>query len=154
MAPFAQLFRGCRQKHEAFGGLAKFFCKQVFRAVFHKVVGLIHDDHVPACVKGLLLPLSVLKEINAADSKLGLEKRVGFGITLPGCGTEFIVKNPEQKIESSEQLHKPLVDQGVGHEDEHAADSFTEKEPVQNQAGLDGFSKSYFIGKKDPRKIP
>ena len=59
---------------------------------------------------------------------------------------KFLVEDREEQVETAQKFDEPLVDQRFRHEDEDAPGETGEMEAVQDEAGLDGFSKPHLIG--------
>src|SRR5262249_25162598 len=56
------------------------------------------------------------------------------------------------EIETAQQFHEPLVNQGLRHDDQHAGRPSREDQPVKNQARFNRFSEADFVREQDTRR--
>ena len=73
------------------------------------------------------------------------------GLALLDGLAAFLVEDVEPKIEAAQQFHEPLVHQRFRHEDQHALRAAGQDQPMQNQAGFDGFAQAHFVGEQHAR---
>src|SRR5690348_11025221 len=119
------------------------------------MVRLIHHEHIPAGVQGLLdPPLIAGKQFHAGEHNLAFEEWINFRIGCFDGFAPFLIKDMKPEIETAEQFHEPLMNQGLRHDDQHAGRPSGENQPVKNQARFNGFSKSDFIRQQDTRHQP
>ena len=57
------------------------------------------------------------------------------------------------QIEAPQQFHEPLMHQRVRHENQYPLRAVRQDQPMQNQAGLDGFAQADFIGEQEADAI-
>jgi len=113
---------------------------------------LIDDEQVPA----RLARLPARTELPARNAvlqiiKLAIEERIRPGLMRPDRRTPLFVKDAEEQIEASQHLHKPLMNEWLGHEDENAPRASGEVQAMQDQPRFDRFPESHFIGEQHPR---
>ena len=123
-----------------------------FAGVFRRpieVVGFIDNEKIPVGFEGLGDSLGVgEEEVGGAEDELVFEEGIEFGI-LRGDGlASFFIEDGEGEIEAAVKLDKPLMDEGVGEEDEDAVGATGEVEAVEDEAGLDGFSEADFVSEE------
>jgi len=114
------------------------------------VMCFVDDEKVKAGFPGLLSALRTGgQKIGAGEDQLAIEKGVcGGGGDLDG-GAAVFVEEGEEKIEAAKKFHEPLVDERFRNEDENPVGSAREVEVMHDEAGLDGFAETDFIGEKD-----
>src|SRR5207249_8893094 len=62
------------------------------------------------------------------------------------------IVNMEPEVESPKQFHKPLMDERLGNQYQCALNAAGQDQPVKNEARLDGFAQSDFVGEQDARR--
>jgi hypothetical protein len=67
---------------------------------------------------------------------------------LDRYGAIFVIDR-ERECKSTVKFDEPLIHEGVGDENKNAFRPATELETVKDQAGLDRFSESHFVGEED-----
>src|SRR5204862_535457 len=116
------------------------------------MMGFIDDKDVPTGGQSLFNSLLVrFEEVDTAKHELAFQERVVSGIDLFDCLASFFVENVEPKIKTAQQFHEPLMNQRVGHEDQHALGAADEELAMQDQACFNGFSEADFIRKQNSR---
>src|SRR5687767_3464290 len=124
MAGHAELFRSRGQKQETGSLAGKRLDQSVFRTDGlgrpRKMMRFIDDEDVPAGSDGLFdSPLARREQTDAAQYKLVIEKRIFLGIESFDGPAPLFIEDVEPEIETAKQLHEPLMDERVRHEDEH-----------------------------------
>ena len=149
-----ELLGGGGQKQEAFVLSGEGFDGLIDRAGSRfspfQVVGFIDDEEVPACFDGLLqTDRGVRQERCGAEDELVIQEGIGVRLVLvDGLATGF-VEEIDPEVEFSKEFHEPLVHQGFRHQDENPLCPTTEKELVENEAGLNGFYQAYFVSEEE-----
>lgn len=149
-----ELLGGGGEEEEAWGLGGEFFDDLVVGAggvgVPFEVVGLIDDEEVPGGFEGLGGAFFRCGEkVEAGEDELGVEEGVG-GVVVGFDGlAAFFVEEAEEEVEAAEELDEPLVEEGVGDEDEDAGGASGEVEAVEDEAGFDGFAEADFIGEEN-----
>jgi hypothetical protein len=109
------------------------------------MVGFIHDNHVPSRVESFFCALLILrKQFDAAQDQLGFEERV----VVAGGLAAFFVVDVEPEVEAPQQFHEPLVHQGFRYQNQHALCPPGQNQPVEDEAGFNGFSQADFVRKE------
>lgn len=110
-----------------------------------EMVGFVDDDEIPAGVDGGKGKRGMVEEgLDTGDDE-GQFSEGGFF----GGGGGVVVEHGEGEGETAEEFDEPLVDKGVGGEDEDAGDFAGEEEAVEDEAGFDGFAEADFVGEED-----
>ena len=115
-----------------------------------EVMGLVHHQQVPVTGQGALGGLGVPgQQVQAAqDALLGLE-----GVGVPHGGETLAVEQGQAQVEAAAHFHQPLVEQGLGDQDQDPARPPGEQHPVQDEPRLDGLAEPHLIRQQDPRGI-
>ena len=82
--------------------------------------------------------------------------RKGFAvrIMLLDRVAALLVEEAEEQIEAAQQLHEPLVDQRLRHEDQHAVGAAREMQAMQDQPRLDRLAEAHLIRQQHARHEP
>ena len=118
-----------------------------------EVVGFIHDEQIETRrlrLRGCAPDWSVRKS-GGGEDELGIKERIGFRVMGFDGLAALLVEDGEEQVEAAEKLDEPLVDERLGDEDEDAVGAAGEMKAVKDEAGLDGFPESDFIGEQDAR---
>ena len=150
----AELLRGGGEEEQPGNGSGKGFDEGIFGGGFGRgpaeMVGFIDDEQVPTRLTGLIGALGIRgEEVEGADHELAVEK----GIRAGGVEREaaLLVENTEGHLEPAEHFHEPLVEQRGRKENEDARGATGEVQALEDETGLDGFSKAHLVGEKDAR---
>ena len=154
-----QLLRGGGEQQQAGGCAGQRLHHSVGRAGLLRgpgqMVGLVHNQQVPACGHRLGGPgRGAGQQADAAQHQLLLQERIAARLALLDGPAARLVEDAEGEGEPAQQLHEPLVDQRVGDQDEGAGDLPAAQQAVQDQAGLDGFTEPHLVGQQHPGQGP
>ncbi len=156
----AQLFRrGAEEQHP----------QGLFRQGFHQVVlqaglllapvqvmGLVHHQQIPFLLQSGAGDLwRGQKKVQAAQHLLFLGERI---VRIRGFEA-FPVEQGKAQIEAAQHLHQPLMQQGLGHQNQHPSGAARQEHAVQDEAGLYGLAQAHLVrqqhpGQKTPRRLP
>jgi hypothetical protein len=131
----SELLGGGGEEQQAGTALRKGFYARVFRAWSLgrpvQVVRLIDDEQIPARFEGLSVAVWILnQEGKTAEDELVFEE--GINARLGGLNSlaAFGIKEAEEEIETAPEFDKPLMEEGVGKQDEDAPRTTGEVESV------------------------
>ncbi len=150
----AQLLGRGGEEEEAFDFGGELLDDLVFGAglvgVPLEVVGFVNDEEIPAGFEDLGgAGFGGGEKGEAGEDELGIEEGVdAFVVVLNGLAAVF-VKETEEEIEAAEEFDEPLMEEGVGDEDEDAGGAAGELEAMKDEAGLDGFAEADFVSEED-----
>ena len=85
----------------------------------------------------------------AHEDELAVEEGIGGGIIGLDGRAAVLVEEGEEEVEAPQELDEPLVDEGLGHEDENAVGAAGEVQAVEDETGLDGLAEADLVGEED-----
>ena len=116
---------------------------------------LIHHEHIPARRHRLRrAPRVSRQEANAGQHELVIQKRVGARFAGFDGRAAFLIENMQPHVEAAEHFHEPLVDERFRHQYQDAIRPSAQQQAMQDQTGLDGFSKPHFVREHHARGVP
>ena len=116
---------------------------------------LIHHEHIPARRHRLRRSARVSRqEIDAGQHELVIQKRVGARFAGLDGGAAFLVEDMEPHVEAPEHFHEPLVHERFRHQHQDPVGPSAEQQAMEDETGLDGFSKPHFVREHHARGVP
>ena len=110
----------------------------------------VNDDQVPTGFGDLPGALfRSAEEADAGNDELFVLERIATRITGFDRFAALFIKQRKLQVEAPQEFDKPLVDQTLRQQDQHAADSSAGEQAGQDHSGFDGFAQPHFIGKQD-----
>jgi hypothetical protein len=148
-----QLLRGGREQQDAgsLGGEGghQVVCQAGLGGAPAQVMGLVQDQQVPVGLQhrpgrggGGQQPLQGTEGL-----RLGEEGVVAGGRDL---AQPLAVEEGEAQIEAPPHLHQPLVEQGLGDQDQGPRHPPGEEQLVEDEAGLDGLAQAHLVRQQHP----
>ena len=120
-----------------------------------EMVGFVDNEQVPAGFQGLGGAGRIFaQERQAAEHQLTVEERVDARFVEFDGLAAVLVEDAKEQVEPAPQFNKPLVDEWLGQEDQDSAGPACAMEPVQDQARLNRFTQTDFVGQKNPGHEP
>ena len=119
----AELCRGGGEEQQAVSGSGDALHRGVLGARLSvmptEMVRLVDDHDVPSSRGGLFRPSRLVHQQGpAGEHELLALERIRLGRTLLDRDTAFLIEQGHAQVESSRELHQPLVHEGVRHQDQ------------------------------------
>ena len=115
-----------------------------------QVVGFINHQQIPFGRNSLFQAFRLLVEKRRrAKHQLGTFERV-LRTGFEQGKTAFFIQDGEKQVKTSQHFNQPLVDQAVGHGNQHAVGTPGLQLLVDDQACFNGLAEPYLIGQQHP----
>ena len=159
MTGHTQLLRGCRQQQQSRRPPAqRLHCRVVGAGNFGgpaEVMGLVHHHQIPTRRQGLLQSAIIpTEQPQAGHNQLIIEKWIDLWIRCLDGNAAILVKDVKPQVEPPQEFNKPLMNEGLRHQNQNPRRPAGVDQTMQDEAGLNGLPQTHLIRQQYPRCEP
>ena len=107
----------------------------------------------PAEIAASPMTSSSSRSSSGGEHELFGEEGIAVGRGLGELGEAFGVHDAEREVELPEHLHEPLVQERLGHDDQHAGVLSANEARVHDQTRLDRLAEAHLVGEQEARVL-